>query len=66
MFQQSINDRSKTIYQSLNNPVTIVQQFFKDHLKSFNNHLTIVSESFNNHVANVQQSFDNRSKTVYQ
>ena len=32
MFQQSINNRSKTIYQSPNNPVTIVQQLFNSHL----------------------------------
>jgi len=42
MFQQSINNRSKAIYQSLNNPVTIVQQTFKNHLKSFNNPSTIL------------------------
>jgi len=35
MFQQSINNRSKTVYQSLINPVTIVQQ-------SFNNRTTFV------------------------
>jgi len=64
MFQQSINNRSKTIYQSLNDPVTIVQQLFNNHLKSFNNHLTIVSELFNNHVTIDQQWFNNRSTTV--
>jgi len=37
MFQHSINNRSKTIYQSLNNTVTNVQQSFKIFQQSFNN-----------------------------
>jgi len=57
MFQQPINNRSKTVYHSLNNPVTIFQQSFNKNLKSFNNRLTIVSESFNNHVTIIQQWF---------
>jgi len=48
MFQQSINNRSKTVYQSLNNPVTIVQQSFKIFQQSFNNRFRIVQQSCNN------------------
>ena len=66
MFQQSIINRSKTIYQSLNNPVTIVQQLFNSHLKPFNNRLIIASESFENRVKIVKQWFNNRSTTVLQ
>jgi len=44
--------------------VTIVHQSLNNHLKSFNNLLTIVSESFNNHVTTVQQLFDNRVTVV--
>jgi len=50
MFQQSINNRSKTVYQSLNNPVTIFQQSFNNHLKSFNNLSTIVEQLFKKRV----------------
>jgi len=60
MFQRTINNRSKTVYQSLNNHVTIVQQSFK----ILNNRLTFVSESFNNHVTIVQQWFNNRSTNM--
>jgi len=66
MFQKSNNNRSKTVYQSLIIPVTIVQQSFNNHLKSFNNRLPIVSESFNIHATIVQQWSNNRSTTVKQ
>jgi len=48
MFQQSINNRSKTMYQSLNNPVTIVQKYFKIFQQPFNNRFRIVQQSCNN------------------
>jgi len=48
MFQQSINNRSKIVYLSLNNPVTIFQQLSNNHLKSFNNRFRIVQQSCNN------------------
>jgi len=48
MFQQSINSRSKTVYQLLNNPVTIFQQSFKIFQQSFNKRFRIVQQSCNN------------------
>jgi len=48
MFQQSINNRSKTIYESLNNPVTNVQPSFKNFQETFNNRFRIVQRLYNN------------------
>jgi len=63
MFLQSINNRSKTIYQSLNSHnirSTIVQQSFKHFQQSFNNRIRIVQQSWNNRSTMV----NNRSTTV--
>jgi len=42
MFKQSTNNRSKTIYLSLNNSVTIVRQSFKIFQQSFQKRSTFM------------------------